>query len=114
MAEVEQILVEKNGRNSEENDEELERKREFHRVIEMIRAKAKRDESGTRNSEQQQQQQEPEMREEIQTMSSDSDQTLAVTSDQFQKIPGATSVSYSLMGQPVKYKIATKGTWRRQ
>ena len=88
MAEVEQILVEKNGRNSEETDEELERKCEFHRLIEMTRAKPKRDESGTSNSEQQRPQQELAMREEIQTRSSDSDQTIAVPGDQFQKIPG--------------------------
>ena len=55
-------------RKSKETEEEPQRKREFHRFIEIIRAKPKRDEPGTCNSEQQLQQ-EPDMRKEIETMS---------------------------------------------
>ena len=71
-------LLKRMEKISKETEEELAQKRKFHRVIEMIRAKPKRDEPGTSNSEQQQSQQELDMREEIETMSFDSDQTIGV------------------------------------
>ena len=74
--------------NSRETEEELERKK-FHRVIEKIRAKPKRDETGTSSSTQQ-----PQEQDEIETMSSDSDQTIAVPAINFKRYlgGGATSV----------------------
>ena len=54
--------------NSRETEEELERKRKFHRVIKKIRAKPKRDDTGTSSNAQQ-----PQEQDEIVTMSSDSD-----------------------------------------
>ena len=51
----------------------------------MIRAKPKRDEPGTSNSEQQQPQLEPDMREEIEAMSSNSDQMIAVPAINFKR-----------------------------
>ena len=59
--------------SSRETEEELERKREFTRVIEKIRAKPKRDETRSSSSTQQ-----PQKQDEIETMSSDSDQTITV------------------------------------
>ena len=54
--------------NNSRETEELERKREFHRVIEKIRAKSKMDKTGTSSSTQQ-----PQEQDEMETMSSDSD-----------------------------------------
>ena len=79
--------------NIKETEEELERKREFHRVIEKIRAKPKRDETGTSSSTQQ-----PQGQDEIETTSSDSDQTIAVPAINFKRYLGATSVPYIQMG----------------
>ena len=79
--------------NSRETEEELERKREFHRVIEKIRAKPKRDETGTSSSRQQ-----PQEQDETETTSSDSDQTIAVPTINFKRYLGATSVRYIQMG----------------
>ena len=83
--------------NSRETEEELERKREFHRVIEKIRAKPKRDDTGTSSNTQQSQEQD-----EIETMSSDSDQTIAVPAINFKRYLGATSVRYIQMGTASK------------
>ena len=68
--------------SSRETEKELERKSEFHRVIKKIRAKPKRDETGTSCCTQQ-----PQEQDEIETMSSDSDQTIAVPAINFE-IPG--------------------------
>ena len=47
------LLWKRMENNSRETEEELERKREFHRVIEKIRAKPKRDDTGTSSNTQQ-------------------------------------------------------------
>ena len=83
--------------NSRETEEELDRKREFHRVIEKIRAKPKRDDTGTSSITQQ-----PQKQDEIETMSSDSDQTIAVPAINFKRYLGATSVRYIQMGTASK------------
>ena len=83
--------------NSRETEEELERKREFHRVIEKIRAKPKRDDTGTSSNTQQ-----PQEQDEIETMSSDSDQTIAVQSINFKRYLGVISVRYIQMGTASK------------
>ena len=83
--------------NNSRKTEELERKREFHRVIEKIRAKPKRDDTGTSSNTQQ-----PQKQDEIETMSSDSDQTIAVPAINFKRYLGATSGRYIQMGTASK------------
>ena len=91
------LLWKRMENNSRETEEELERKREFHRVIEKIRAKPKRDDTGPSSSTQQ-----PQEQDEIETMSSDSDQTIAVPAINFKRYLGATSVRYVQMGTASK------------
>ena len=69
-------------KNSKGTPEEIARKKEFHRVIEKIRNLRKRDEAGRSSSNTQQPPIETEditthQRDEIETMSSDSDQAIA-------------------------------------
>ena len=80
--------MENSGR---ETEEELERKREFHRVI---KSEAKKG----RNRDKQQSTQQPQEQDEIGTMSSDSGQTTAVPAINFKRYLGATSVRYIQMG----------------
>ena len=87
------LLWKRMENRSREKEEELERKREFHRVIEKIRAKPKTDKTGTSSSTQQ-----PQVQDEIEKMSSDSDQTTAVPAINFKRYLGATSVRYIQMG----------------
>ena len=83
--------------NSKESPEEIALKKEFHCVIEKIRNLPKRDETGPSSSNTQQPQIEDEdvtthQRDETETMSSDSDQTIAVPAINFKRYLGATSV----------------------
>ena len=91
--------------NNSRETEELERNREFHRVIEKIKAKPKRDDTETISNAQQ-----PQEQDEIETMSSDSDQTIAVPAINFKRYLGANfkrylgaiSVRYIQMGTASK------------
>ena len=88
--------------NSRGTQEEADRKRDFHRVIEKIRNMPKRDKAGTSSINTQQppdreQELEIQQRDEIETMSSYSDLTIAVQAINFKKYLGATSVRYIQM-----------------
>ena len=77
------IFWQKKEKNSKETPEELARKKQFHRIIERIRNLPKRDEAGPSSSNTQQPPIEDEdiathQKEETETMSSYSDQTIAV------------------------------------
>ena len=101
--------------SSKETPEEIAQKNEFHRVIEKIRILPKRDEAGPRNSKTQQPQIEDEditthERDETLTMSSDSDQTIAVPAINFKRYLGATNVRYIQMGTASKVHSKTNGT----
>ena len=93
--------------SSREIQEEAVRRREFHRVIETIRKMPKKDDAGTSSSNTQQipdgdQELEMQQRDEIETMSSDSNQTIAVPALNFKRYLGATSVRYIQMGTASK------------
>ena len=91
------LIWHKMEKNSKETPEEVARKKEFHRVIEKIRNLPKRDEAGPSSSNTQQQQRPQyeeegtnvDQRDETETMSSDSDQTI-----NFKRYLGATRVRY--------------------
>ena len=109
------LIWQKMEKNSKETPEEVARKKEFHRVIEKIRNLPKRDEAGpsSSNTQQQQPQYEEEninadQRDETETMSSDSDQTIAVPAINFKRYLGATSVRYIQMGTASKVQYEDK------
>ena len=94
--------------NSREAEEELERKRKFHRVIEKIRAKPKRDETGTSSSTQQ-----PQEQDEIKTMSSDSDQTIAEPAINFKRYLGQPVYDIFKWERLVECNITKNGTLKK-
>ena len=100
--------------NSEETQEEIDRKKEFHRVIEKkIRNMPKRDEAGASSSNTQQppigeEELNTHQRDEIETMSSDSDRTIAVPAINFKRYLGATSVRYIQMETASKIQYEDK------
>ena len=100
-------------KNSREKPEQIARKKEFHRVIDKIRNLPKRDEAGPSSSNTQQLPLEDEditthQRDEIETMSSDSEQTIAVPAINFKRYLGATSVRYIQMGTASKVQYEDK------
>ena len=107
------LIWQKMEKSSKETPEEIARKKEFHKVIEKIRNLPKRDEAGTTNSNTQQPQIEDKditthQKDESETLSSDSDQTIAVPAINFKRYLGATSVRYVQMGTASKVQYEDK------
>ena len=101
------ILWQRMERSNQETQEETERKREFHRVIDKIRSlQKKRDEAGpstSKNTGPVEEETIPELQsEETEIMSSDSDQTIAVPAINFKRYLGTTGVRYIQMGKASK------------
>ena len=101
------IIWQRMERNNQETQEETERKREFHRVIDKIRnLQKKRDEAGpstSKNTGPVEEETIPELQsEETKIMSSDSDQTIAVPAINFKRYLGTTGVRYIQMGKASK------------
>ena len=99
MAKTEQLYLQRMENNSRETQEKADRKCEFHSDIEKSSNFPKRDEMSTSNSNNQQpperdQGLEMQQRRGIETMSSDSDQTIAVKAISFKRYLGATIVKY--------------------
>ena len=98
---------------SKESQEETERKREFHRVIEKIRNLQKPNETGQRTSRQQtgeiQHDSEIPELEDAETMSSGSENTIVVPAINFKRYLGATGVRYINTGKASK--IQTSSDW---
>ena len=93
---------------SQETQEEIERKREFHRVIDKIRNLQKPNETGQRTSRLQTHSEIPKP-EDAETMSSGSENTIAVPAINFKRYLGATGVRYINMGKASK--IQTNSDW---
>ena len=98
---------------SKETQEEIERKREFHRVIDKIRNLQKPNETGQGTSGQQTGEIQhgseiPEL-EDAETMSSGSENTIAVPAINFKQYLGATGVRHISMGKASK--IQTSSDW---
>ena len=96
-----------------ETQEEIERKREFHRVIDKTRNLQKPNELGQRTSRQQAETIQPDLEipefEDAETMSSGSENTIAVPATKFKRYLGATGVRYINMG--LASKIQTNNEW---
>ena len=108
------ILWQRMERSNQETQEETERKREFHRVIDKIRSlQKKRDEAGpstSKNTGPVEEETIPELQsEETEIMSSDSDQTIAVPAINFKRYLGTTGVRYIQMGKASKIQTAKTG-----
>ena len=101
------ILWQRMERSNQETQEETERKREFHRVIDKIRnLQKKRDEAGpstSKNTGSVEEETMPELQsEETEIVSSDSDKTIAVPAILFKRYLGTTGVRYIQMGKASK------------
>ena len=88
------LIWQKMEKSSKETPEEIARKKEFHKVIKKIKNLPRRDEACPSSSNTQQPQIEDEdinshQRDETETMSSDSDQTIAVPAINFKRYLGA-------------------------
>ena len=96
------------GLNKETQDE-IERKREFHRVIDKIRNLQKPNETGQGTSRQQTGEIQPDSEipelEDAETVSSGSENTIAVPAINFKRHLGATGVRYINMGKASKVQI---------
>ena len=94
---------------NKETQEEDERKREFHRVINKIRNLQKPNETGQGTSRQQTGEIQPDSEipelEDAETMSSGSENTIAVPVINFKRYLGATGVRYINMGKASKIQI---------
>ena len=87
-----------------ETQEEIERKREFHRVINRIRKRPKPNELGQRTSRLQTDLEIPEF-EDSETMSSGSENRIVVPAINFKRYLGATGVRYINMGKASRIQI---------
>ena len=96
-----------------ETQKEIERKREFHRVIDKTRNLQKPNELGQGTSRQQAETIQPDLEipefEDAETMSSGSENTIAVPATNFKRYLGATGVRYINMG--LTSKIQTNNEW---
>ena len=96
-----------------ETQVEIDRKREVHRVINKTRILPKPNELGQRTSSQQTETIQPHLEipevEDTETMSSGSENTIAVPANNFKGYRGATGVRYKYMGKASK--IQTNNGW---
>ena len=103
MTKTKLINLAENGEEQQRNTGRNSPRKEFHRVIEKIRNLPKRDEASPSSSNLQQPPIEDEditthQGDETETMSSASDQTIAVPAINFKRYLGAASVRYTQMG----------------
>ena len=102
-------------KNSKETQEEVDRKREFHRIVKRITNMEKRDEAGPSSSNTQQppdkeKELEMQQRDEMKTMSSNSDSTIAVPATNYKDISERPVWDTSRRERQAKYSMMTNGT----
>ena len=98
---------------NKETQEQIERKKEFHRIVDKIRNLQKPNETGQGTSRHQTGETQPDPEtpefEDAETMSSGSENTIAVPVINFKRYLGATSVRYINMGKASK--VQTNMDW---
>ena len=102
------LRMEKNSKETQE----IDRKKEFHRVMEKsetcLNAEAGPSSSNTQQPQIGEEELDTHQRDETETMSSDSDQTMTVPAINFKRYLGATSVRYIQMGTAGKLQYEDK------